>query len=63
MANFRVKYFSKTGVAGDVFFDVIEKGMLPEDKLKILRPGAELLLQRLRDFLEANTNDLWKLHQ
>lgn len=57
MANFRVKYYSKTGVAGDVSFDVIEKGMQPEDKLAVLRPGAELLLQRLRDFLEANTND------
>lgn len=57
MANFRVTYYGKTGVVGDVAFDLFEKGMLPEDKLNILRPGAELLLQRLRDFLEANTND------
>lgn len=57
MANFRVRYYTKNGYAGDVSFAVIEKGMLPEDKLKILRPGAELLLQRLRDFLAANTND------
>lgn len=57
MANFRVRYYTDSGISGDVSFSVLEKGLQPEDKLAILRPGATLLLQRLREFLEANTND------
>lgn len=53
MANFKVKYYS----TGSISFDALEKDMQPENKLAILRPAAALLLQRLREFLAANTCD------
>lgn len=58
MADFKVKWYGADGQAqGYVSFDVLERGMSAEDRLKICMAGARVLLDRLRAWLGINTND------
>lgn len=57
MAKFKFTYYGRDGGAQYGVFGVVEAGMTAADRLLICRRGAEVLIQRLREFLAANTFD------